>query len=320
MIYFLVSQGHAATLKDVLNWCPDKVQLLHYDDVFRQQDLPTGTYIFTDFDRLGHRDLERAAQLYLQLKKSGAKVLNNPAKVRTRYSLLRALRAAGLNDFNVYHADDLPAEIRFPVFLRKAREHDQPSGKLLKTREEMDQHIQSAVEAGQPLENLIVVEYVGEPIRPGLYRKLALYRVGEHFMSALCVHDASWLVKQGQLGIAGTELYQDELEIAQTGRYVAALRQAFEIAHIEYGRADFGFYQGRIQIFEINTNPQIVKFAAHPFPMREESQRVIWQKLTDALGQLDNGMGKPIILGPEKFRRNWSRRLKRIFVHKPAVE
>ena len=313
MIYFLVSRGHTATLLDVLNWNPHKVQLLHYDDVFPMRELPDATYIFTDFDRLGHRELERAAQLYLQLKQSGAKVLNNPALVKTRYSLLRALSAAGWNDFNVYRADDPPGEMRFPVFLRKIREHSLPLSDLLQTREEVDQTIQTATNAGQPLENLMIVESAAEPIRPGLYRKLALYRAGENYLPALCVHDTSWLVKQGQTGIAGAELYQDELEIVKTSRYAKDLERAFEIAHIEYGRADFGFYQGRIQVFEINTNPQMCKFTAHPFPQREESQRIIWQKLTDALEQLDSGTDKPLILEREKPRRSWKRSLKQIW-------
>jgi len=279
---------------------------------FCQPELPNATYIFTDFDRLGHRDLERAAQLYLQLKGRGAKVLNNPARVKTRYSLLRALKAAGLNDFNVHRADDLPAEIRFPVFLRTVREHNRPLSDLLHSRAEVEQHIQTVTDAGQPLENLIVVEYAAEPTPSGLYRKLALYRIGENFFAGPCVHDTSWLVKQGQLGIAGAELYQDELEIVQTSRYANALQQAFEIAHIEYGRADFGFYQGRIQVFEINTNPEIAKFQAHPSPLREESQRVIWQKLTDALDQLDSGTNKPLVLERKKPRRNWKHSLKKL--------
>ena len=312
MIYFLVSNGHAATLLDVFKWNPHQVRLLHYDDVFPMPDLPNATYIFTDFDRLGHRDLERAAQLYLQLKRSGARVLNNPARVKTRYSLLRALSAAGLNDFNVHRADDLPAEMRFPVFLRNMREHDLPLSDLLHSRAEVDLAIQGVTDAGRPLENLIVVEFAAEPVRPGLYRKLALYRIGENYQPALCVHDTSWLVKQGQNGIAGAELYDDELEIVQTNRYAKELRRAFEIAHIEYGRADFGFYRGRIQVFEINTNPQMCEFAAHPFPQREESQRVIWQKLTGTLEQLNSGTDKSIILGREKARGNWKHSLKKI--------
>ena len=312
MIYFLVSLGHGATLKHVFDGNPGKVKLLHYDEAFSLTNLPEATYIFTDFDRLGHRDLERAAQLYLQLKKNGAKVLNNPACVKTRYSLLRALKAAGLNDFNVHRADDLPAEMRFPVFLRMAREHFHPLSELLHSRTEVEQAIQSAIAAGRPLENQIIIEYAGEVVRPDLYRKLSLYRIGESYLSALCVHDTSWLVKQGKNGIAGAELYEDELEIIRTNRYATDLRQAFEIANIEYGRADFGFYQGRIQVFEINTNPQVCKFVAHPFPQREESQRVIWQNLTHALLQLDSGTDQPIILEKEKAHPNWKRRLKKL--------
>ena len=39
--------------------------------------------------------------------------------------------------------------------------------------------------------------------------------------------------------------------------YAERLRPAFEAAGIDYGRADFGFRDGRLAVYEINTNPSI---------------------------------------------------------------
>ena len=41
------------------------------------------------------------------------------------------------------------------------------------------------------------------------------------------------------------------------GRQAEVARKAFEIANIEYGRADIGIVAGRPQIYEINFNPDV---------------------------------------------------------------
>src|SRR5690606_31029109 len=38
----------------------------------------------------------------------------------------------------------------------------------------------------------------------------------------------------------------------------AELRQVFDLAHVDFGRADYGMYEGRLQIWEINTNPTVL--------------------------------------------------------------
>jgi hypothetical protein len=204
------------------------------------------------------------------------------------------LHAAGLNDFNAYRPDEIGDKIRFPVFVRKSHGHRAPISDLLETREELQHTIDSAVAAGTPLENLIVIEYAGEPVRPGLYRKLAAFRIGNEIVPHISGHDTTWLVKIGKLGIAGEELYREELHLLQTNPFAEHLRKAFDVAHIEYGRADFGIYRGRIQIFEINTNPHLAPLDEHPSPTRIESMWYGWEKYLAALRRIDSGGGWPV--------------------------
>jgi len=121
---------------------------MNYDALIRARSLPGGTFIFTDVDRLGFWDLEHVSHLYRQMKNAGLRVLNDPAVVRTRYPLLRALRAAGLNDFNAYRVDEIEAIEHFPVFVRKIHGHRAPLSDLLQTREELLKTIDSAIAAG----------------------------------------------------------------------------------------------------------------------------------------------------------------------------
>src|SRR6266566_4781634 len=98
MIRFLVSRGHGYT-HECLHKTPQApaTSLMTYDQLLRSRWLRRATYVFADIDRLSFWDLELAAHAYLEMQRLGLSVLNNPAKVKTRYALLRALHRSGQN-------------------------------------------------------------------------------------------------------------------------------------------------------------------------------------------------------------------------------
>jgi hypothetical protein len=89
------------------------------------------------------------------------------------------------------------------------------------------------------------------------------------------------------MGIATPELYEDELRLIRDNPFEAALQPAFELAGIEYGRADFGLVSGKVEIYEINTNPHVEFLTEHPSPFRVESYPLFKEKFFVALGRLD---------------------------------
>jgi hypothetical protein len=173
------------------------------------------------------------------------------------------------------------------VFLRTEGTHAGPQPELYQSAEELEKGIERVVAGGLPRSRLLIVEFMAEPIRPGLYRKLSCFRVGQISVATTCVFDTQWIAKDGKLGITPPELYDDELRIVRENPYGAALSRAFEIAGIEYGRADFGLIGGEIQIYEINTNPHIKLGREHPSPVRVESYRVFARNFLDALKPID---------------------------------
>lgn len=304
MICFLVTRGHGYTLAPVRkSRHAPPIRLMNYDALIRARWARRAAYVFTDLDRLGYWDLEHAAHLYLQMKQAGLTVWNNPARFKTRYALLRALHAAGLNDFTAWRVDELAGIARYPVFLRKTHGHREPLSDLLHSRADLDKAVHAAIHSGTPAENLLAVEFAAEPVRPGLYRKLAAFRIGDDIVPHICVHDTSWLVKYGKLGIATEELYRDELNILQTNPFADHLREVFDVAGVEYGRADFGIFRGRVQVYEINTNPALYAPAQHPSPVRVESLKVAWEKYLGALRAIDAPSGWPVRLGNGKLQR-----------------
>jgi hypothetical protein len=121
-----------------------------------------------------------------------------------------------------------------------------------------------------------------------------------------CVHDAHWLVKYGKRGSATAELYADELRMMHENPFAEPIWRAFEIAGIEYGRADFGLVGGRPQVYEINTNPQVKPGEPHPSATRMASMRIAWQKLLAAFRELDPGPlpGPPIAVRDRRLERH----------------
>jgi hypothetical protein len=302
-----MTRGHQRThTRVVKDPGAPRIELLHYDQLFASRELPRAAYVFTDLDRLAPWDLELAAAVHRVLAAAGLPVLNDPARVKTRFALLRALHQAGLNEFNAYRLDEGARPARYPVFLRRAAGHGRPASGLLEDWSAAQRAIASALARGIPESSLLLVEYAAEPVRPGLFRKLALSRIGPHWLPQLCVHDEHWLVKYGKRACATPELYQDELRILRENPFLGPVQRAFEIAGIEYGRADFGLLGGRVQIYEINTNPTLKPGRNHPVPERSQSQRLVWTQHLAALRELDPGPlpGAPVALKHPRLRRH----------------
>jgi hypothetical protein len=89
-----------------------------------------------------------------------------------------------------------------------------------------------------------------------------------------------------------------------------ALLRAFEVAKIDYGRADYTVLGGRVQIFEINTNPHL----PHRTPsLRSERARLVQSKLVESIAELNTPMsgGGRVRFQPARPRAHnlhWPRR------------
>src|SRR4030095_3452020 len=92
MICFVCTAAHNYTFDRLLAFAGlPKVKVWTYDRLFRARSLPRATWIFTDFDRLNFWELELAARFHRNLVGAQQTVLNDPATVAQRFSLLRRL-------------------------------------------------------------------------------------------------------------------------------------------------------------------------------------------------------------------------------------
>ena len=190
MIAFVVSRGHKYTHESLAEHvATPSVLVLSYDQLWRRRRISPATYVFTDFDRLNFWQLQLAALTYNRIALAGWQPLNNPAQVRQRYALLRRLYEAGINQFGVFRVETGEMPGRYPVFLRSECGHQGSLTGLIADREELLREIETAIAAGNPERHLLITEYAAEPIRPGIYRRYGMFRIGDRIFPSICLHN-----------------------------------------------------------------------------------------------------------------------------------
>jgi hypothetical protein len=293
MLVFITATGHEFTTRKVLAEAgAPRAERTSYARLLNSRRLERGTYIFTDFDRLSPRELQFAAELYRKVLAAGWRALNDPARARQRYSMLRNLKSAGINRFGAYRLESGERPERYPVFLRNECDHFGPLTDLLGDEAAMLEAAEKLIAAGNPERNLIAVEYAAEPIGPDLYRKLGAFRIGDKIVPTASAHEAKWTAKRGTKGIARQSDYDEEYRHVRDNPFRDVIWEAFKVAHVEYGRADFSLVEGRVQVYEINTNPSLGNSAFdHPFPIRIETLKLARQNYLAALREIDVEQG-----------------------------
>lgn len=228
---------------------------IDYEELFHWRALPVGSYIFADLERLSDADLERAAMVWNTLAGSGhdLRLLNHPLRAMRRYELLRTLHARGINDFDVYRLTEPRRPQRFPVFIRVENDHEGSETRLLETPAQLEAAIEQLIAEGKCRDSRIITEFNAAPGDRGLYRKYGAFFLGGTVYPRNVQFSRQWMVKMPD--VVDDATMAEELRYIETNPDEAALREIFEIARIDYGRIDYGKVDGRIQVYEINTNP-----------------------------------------------------------------
>jgi hypothetical protein len=262
MVHILVNVGFDRTVRNLMETCDnqldDTLTVLDYPDILTRRHVPAGTYVFTDFERCTKSDLAAVKALWDQLAATGhARLVNHPRSVMWRFPLLRMLAARGLNDFNVYRPGDNLAALRFPVFLRCEHDHGGVRTDLLHSHEALRRGIAHMRRNLAWRNQILITEFGAAKDADGLYRKYGALLVEGHILPCQLMASEGWFVK-GRTRLVRPEIVAEEHRYVEENPHADVLRERFKLANIEYGRIDYGIVEGRVQVYEINTNPTIV--------------------------------------------------------------
>lgn len=271
-----------------------EITIKSYEDVLHCTALPRATYVFSDLERLCGAELRMVASLYQVIAATGVRVLNDPARVKLRYGLLRDLAARGSNPFNVYRGDDHPRPNRFPVFMRLEDGHLPPQTKLMQTQAELDAALEQLSLMGEPLKGTLVVECVPSDRVEHRWHKWGAFCIGGEAVLDHIAVDDNWMVKLGRWEQLTPGIVELEHRAVMENRHADYVRAMFKAAAIDFGRADFAISGRKPILFEINTNPAIRDLVADPHRLRQDTQRKARQYFSAALFKLDTPGGEDI--------------------------
>ena len=340
MIYYVSTERFSATVRYFLrdNHVEPHglLKALSYEELFFERAAPVGHYIFTDFDRLSRYELECTAAFAQALQEAApkARILNHPLKALERYPLLIALNRAGINDFTVIRIECRDRPMRYPVFIRAEDGYGGPETDLLHDDEEYETAIDDLARRGLPLRNRLAIGFAAERSSDGYYYKYGALNIGGRIVPQHLNYGESWVVKM-HYQHAGTTASRDEAYgesetgVANELRYVKdnshreILSRAFEIAGIDFGRVDYGVVDGRVQIYEINTNPYLPY--GKKITNRSEKRPIVLNGILDALRAIDVPIG---VRGRATFKEprprahnlHWPRRRLPISLTRRAID
>lgn len=296
MLHFLVTADHEYTLSRYFSqWgacLRSGVGIVHYESRPWRHAAAPGVWVFTDLERLTPDELADADEFADRLKSDPTRwrVLNDPARVLRRYELLRRLADAGVNQFRAYRLPELPAAVRYPLFLRRERDHSGRQSPLLASPEALRHALEQDPSLARD-NTLLAVEYLPYQRVDGLFVKYSVMRAGAAMVPRHMLFSRDWEVKI-------PDLLDDALLVEEAG-YLAGMPHAeemarlFDLAGIDYGRIDYTLVDDRIQVFEINTNPTLVPGVEELDAARWPVQAISARQLNEAFRNLSTGLPEP---------------------------
>jgi hypothetical protein len=314
LIRYVVTERFSSTMRGLIAGLAGEAHgllgYLTYEELFLEQAGPVGHYIFTDFDRLSRYERDCAGAFAVALARAApeVRILNHPAEACERLPLLRRLAEAGFNDFDAVRLDEGGRPSRFPVFIRAEDGYGGIDSEILADAAAFEAALAGLRRQGLPLKGRIAVGYVGEPGADGFHRKYGAFNIGGAIVPQHLMCGDRWVVKKASSRI-GPDQVAEELAYVRDNPHSARLLEAFAIGGLGFGRVDYGFFAGRLQVYEINTNPSFPNFSRRD--ARSERRELIRRRFLDALRALDSPHGRGRVRFQEARPRAHDRRLPR---------
>ena len=263
MIHFILARNNSFTIKKYLGKrgksIANIVKIIYYDNLTELLNLRTSAIIFSDFDRLTSDQLEEVKKIHTQIKVKYPELIliNDPTEVKLRFDLLKQLKKAGINNYDVFRLTEPLHNLPYPVFLREQNNHTGALSELIYDLKTLERNVLALNLQGYPNQNMMAVEFVNVATKDGVYKKYSALKVKDGIYPRQLDYDMHWMVKTSiRFNIYPEKEFDREFEeYVSENPHKLWLERVFKIAGIDYGRIDYGVFEGRPIVWEINLNP-----------------------------------------------------------------
>jgi hypothetical protein len=266
----------------------EKVELIDYSTFLNRDAHEPGIVILGNYELISKEKREEIDYVCDVLARSSGniRIFNFPGKAMGRYALLKMARELGINEFSAYRPDEIDGQtLRYPVFIRDEYMHTGSISDLIDTPKELEAALQKYHDhtVGRRRSDLLIVEFCDVKESDGIYRKFCAFRFGDSILAKRANFSHQWMVKfdnEGFLDPSDGSIVQarldEDLSFSVDNPHKDWLMNVFKKANIEYGRIDYGVYKGKLQVWEINTYPEMGR---RPMKKRTQEQLNLREKL-----------------------------------------
>lgn len=238
------------------------IETISYKELIRMRELQRGVYIFSDIERLSKGQARVVGRIWKQLAAQvpAECLLNHPERSMCRFELLKYAHAQGINSYNVHRIPKGEYKGAFPLFVRRNSEHSGNLTPLLHSQQDLDDALAGLPKERAVRKDLMIAEFCDVSDANGVYRKYSAMRVGDAMIPRSIFFDSQWMQKLSGDTLADEQphLYDELRFYVEENPHGEDLMKIFRAAGIDYGRIDYGVKDGKVQVWEINTNPRTV--------------------------------------------------------------
>jgi hypothetical protein len=262
MIYYICHRKYAYTLavffRYFRNDLADRLRFLSYDAFFQMNEIDTGVFVFTDFDRLDSEQMRRAKKRANLLDRADTSnvILNDPNRFLGRFDLLQTLHARDPQAPATQRLVDWKQVKDFPVFIRGERDHLAALSGLIDTATALETTAKRLLNEHSNIDDVMIIQFQNQPNDAGFYEKYGAFRVGDTIYGQHLFQHQNWWVKENAADWSNLQRAR-HFDYIDKNPHADLLMPIFKAAGIEYGRIDYGLMEGRVVVFEINTNPVV---------------------------------------------------------------
>lgn len=277
MIHYLVSARHCGQFVPYFHdWgkpVQDLVRTLYYEDLDLQKPFAPGLYIFSDHERLLRSEMNMIKQLAFEMEQHPThfRIFNNPNTALSRFQMLVTLHETGINQARAFRIDDVPQDIKYPAFTKREFDHTDRTIQLVNSNEELRRAIRRLTFRERcRRREMMLLEYCDVSDSQGRFQKFSVMRIGDHYIPKHIHTSTNWITKHSD--VLNESIDQEEYDFIQSATAPRDVERAFEIAGLDYGRIDYGLKDGKVQVWEINSNPVVMPEREGLVPQRIPGQ------------------------------------------------